>query len=305
MAACAVPSDPITNSPLPSAALTPVFPMRSRAAEYREAAARAAAARAAAPSCADPLLYLQRAAELLSPCYAAAGATRSSSTSGGVAAPKVPGMTAEFVRYLLQNRSPAYGTLALKYFANELRRGALHVACGGALLRGDGTWFGWAARRGEACLLGMRVSAQCFQSFLLQAATSRQQVPLFFPTPGSLALMPQPLSSMLAAGGYIEAAAAVLYRLLLAAEDRQQQAEFLKLCLDCWSITGGGSDEGASHTGGSGSSATAGARGEGARVRGRLRCGCLLNRCWLNDPCLTACSFCCYGNALLLTPVLC
>lgn len=117
-------TDPLTNSQLASDVLTPVFPMRSRAAAYREQAAAAAAARAAAPDCAEPLKYLRRAAELLAPCYAPP-------TAGGLpmAAPKVAGLSADFVRYLQQNHGAAYDTLALKYYANELRRGE-RAACG-------------------------------------------------------------------------------------------------------------------------------------------------------------------------------
>lgn len=54
------PTDPVSNAVLPSLDLVPVWPMRSRAAEYRDSTIRACVQAAAAPDCADPVRYLRR-----------------------------------------------------------------------------------------------------------------------------------------------------------------------------------------------------------------------------------------------------
>lgn len=59
-----VPTDPVTNMPLPDASLTPVYPMKSRAMSFRESRARACARRACTLGCSDPVRYLRRAVEL-------------------------------------------------------------------------------------------------------------------------------------------------------------------------------------------------------------------------------------------------
>jgi hypothetical protein len=48
--------------------------------------------------------------------------------------------------------------------------------------------------------------------------------------------------------GCPDAASNVFYRLLLEAEDRVQQAEYLQLCLDCWTCSSTGSDDSADGT---------------------------------------------------------
>jgi hypothetical protein len=164
------PKDPVTNTLLPNNHLTPVFPMRSRAAEYRSSAARHCAAAATSPTCSDPLRYLRRAAELLaSRRYAAAGSqgtvTPTAAAGGGGAAPcphdaadGIPGISQELISFLQTHIGAAYDAVALKFFGNELLR-----------------------------------------------------------------------------AGAGDAAADVFYRLLLEADDQQQQLEYLELCLACWS----------------------------------------------------------------------
>jgi hypothetical protein len=163
------PKDPVTNTPLPNNHLTPVFPMRSRAAEYRSSAARHCAAAATSPTCSDPVRYLRRAAELLaSRRYAAAGgqtASPAAAAGGGAAAAcpheaadGIPGISQELISFLQTHIGAAYDAVALKFFGNELLR-----------------------------------------------------------------------------AGAGDAAADVFYRLLLEADDQQQQLEYLELCLACWS----------------------------------------------------------------------
>lgn len=53
-------TDPVSNAVLPSLDLVPVWPMRSRAAEYRDSTIRACVQSASAPDCADPVKYLRR-----------------------------------------------------------------------------------------------------------------------------------------------------------------------------------------------------------------------------------------------------
>jgi hypothetical protein len=54
------PTDPVSNAVLPSLDLVPVWPMRSRAAEYRDSTIRAGVQAAIAPDCTDPVRYLRR-----------------------------------------------------------------------------------------------------------------------------------------------------------------------------------------------------------------------------------------------------
>ena len=58
--------DPITNVPLESLQLTPVYPMRSRALEYREQTGKACVEAACHRSCSEPIMYIRRAVELCS-----------------------------------------------------------------------------------------------------------------------------------------------------------------------------------------------------------------------------------------------
>lgn len=60
--------------------------------------------------------------------------------------------------------------------------------------------------------------------------------------------------------GCPDAASHVFYRLLLGAEDRVQQAEYLQLCLDCWTCSSSSSDEGVSGAGTDSSSSATGVK---------------------------------------------
>lgn len=105
-AAAVVPTDPLTNAPLPSTSLTPVYPMRSRAAELREKVAKACVQRACSVDCRDPVRYLRRAAEVLS------------DVDGSI---RVPGLGSEVVGYVQSHASAAYDHKALQLFAAGLR----------------------------------------------------------------------------------------------------------------------------------------------------------------------------------------
>ncbi|GBF96130.1 hypothetical protein Rsub_08878 [Raphidocelis subcapitata] len=191
-AAGALLTDPLTNAPLASDQLLPVFPMRSRAAEYREATVRACIAAAVAGSSrAEAVRHLRRAAELvlppLAPPRAAADAGRgagggkragggSRGRSGGGGSPEggadelmvaAPGLSPDLARFLVSHRGDAYAAVALKWFGNELLR-----------------------------------------------------------------------------GGFPDQAADVFYGLLLEECDRQQQADYLQLCLACWGHRAGGAADG-------------------------------------------------------------
>lgn len=190
------PTDPISNAVLHSVELVPVYPMRSRAAQYRESTARECVRLAAQPNCNAPVRLLRRAAELvvvadssssttgaitssnsgslspapslLPPAAAAAAPAGSLNRSSSATAPgfNIPGMTLDFAKYLAAHQSSAYDALVLKYFGNELLR-----------------------------------------------------------------------------AGCADAAADVFYRLLLEAENRVQQAEYLQLCLDCWTSNNSSSSD--------------------------------------------------------------
>jgi hypothetical protein len=58
-------TDPLTRQPLPNASLTPVFPLRSRALEYRQQTAAACMEIACSPGCTNPVRYVRRAAEMV------------------------------------------------------------------------------------------------------------------------------------------------------------------------------------------------------------------------------------------------
>lgn len=166
------PTDPVTNLSLPSTHLLPVYPMRSRAAEYRETTARACVEYATAAGCSEPVKYLRWAAELALPDITSSSKSNNSngssprdvssgssthSTAPSKSGTVIPGISSDFARFLATHKGDAYDALALKYFGNELLR-----------------------------------------------------------------------------AGCADAAADMFYRLLLNADDRQQQAEYLQLCLDCW-----------------------------------------------------------------------
>jgi hypothetical protein len=57
-------ADPISNLPLQNMHLTPVYPMKSRAMEYRESAAKMCIEACCQMTCEEPMKYLRRAAEL-------------------------------------------------------------------------------------------------------------------------------------------------------------------------------------------------------------------------------------------------
>jgi hypothetical protein len=93
--------DPMSQQLLASRALTPVYLLKSRALEYREATARACMARACEGG--DPIAYLRRAAELCGD------------------APFLPqGLTRSVVDYLATHTSNAYDRIALDMFARSL-----------------------------------------------------------------------------------------------------------------------------------------------------------------------------------------
>ncbi|KAG2446519.1 hypothetical protein HYH02_008506 [Chlamydomonas schloesseri] len=108
--------DPISNLPLPSASLTTVWPMKSKAAAYRERAVQGCIAQVCRPSCRAPVRYLRRAAEL------AAGALAGVPHGGAVLG--VAGLTPEVVDYVLTHPSSIYDFQALSRFAASL------VGCG-------------------------------------------------------------------------------------------------------------------------------------------------------------------------------
>lgn len=133
-AAGAPPTDPLSNAPLENENLVPVYPMRSRAAEYREATARACAGGAASePKRGEAVRLLRRAAELaLPPGAAAAAGPRAgggsrrgggSSTAGEALLVAAPGLSLELCRFLASHRGEAYNAVALKFFANSLMQG--------------------------------------------------------------------------------------------------------------------------------------------------------------------------------------
>ena len=98
-------TDPVTNIVLPSLALTPVFPMKSRSMEFRERTAKACVERAASFAARDPVSLVRRACELLQ----------------GLSI-KVPGITAELVQYVGSHSSNAYDSLVLRQLAEALKK---------------------------------------------------------------------------------------------------------------------------------------------------------------------------------------
>jgi U-box domain len=149
-------TDPITNAPLPSLSLLPVFPMRSRAAEFRAAAVRGCIAAAAAPRCLTPVAYLRRAAELLGSGGGVSGACGGHGAAAAAATGRPPAsvqeslmtklktptpptvqqqqqqqqqqqgapdaLSREFVSFLVAHPEPESDALILKYFGFELLR---------------------------------------------------------------------------------------------------------------------------------------------------------------------------------------
>lgn len=98
-------TDPITNKVLTSTSLTPVYIIKSRALEFRERVARQCVERACSLHCKSPIKYLRRAAELCAHADI-----------------KLPGVSRPVVSYLLSHPSDAYEPIALKFFADELKR---------------------------------------------------------------------------------------------------------------------------------------------------------------------------------------
>ncbi|KAG2486532.1 hypothetical protein HYH03_014833 [Edaphochlamys debaryana] len=108
--------DPISNQPVTNQ-LTTVWPMKSKAAAYRERAVRGCVAQVCRPSCRTPIRYLRRAAEL------AAGAAGCPPDCGSCLL-GAPGLTPEVVDYVLTHPSSIYDFQALSRFASSL------AACG-------------------------------------------------------------------------------------------------------------------------------------------------------------------------------
>lgn len=98
-------TDPITMTHLPSLQLTPVYPIKSRAMEYRERVAKSCVERACSFRCQDPLKYLRRATELCADVNL-----------------RIPGISSEFLSYLQTHTGNAYDVIAIRHFAEGLRR---------------------------------------------------------------------------------------------------------------------------------------------------------------------------------------
>ncbi|KAF8066433.1 hypothetical protein HT031_002757 [Scenedesmus sp. PABB004] len=119
--------------------------MRSRAAQYRESTARACVAAAAAPGCPAPARYLRRVAELVLPGGGAEGGGAPGAPLAGqaaaAAAPRVPGMSPDFARYLAAHTDPACDAALVKYFGRAPAMATLLVLSasdGAAAGRGSG-----------------------------------------------------------------------------------------------------------------------------------------------------------------------
>ncbi|GAB4820850.1 hypothetical protein N2152v2_007896 [Parachlorella kessleri] len=97
-------SDPLSRQPLVNKSLTPVYVLKSRSAEYREAAAKRCVERACSSGCPDPVRYLRRAVDLVA-------------DSRDVC---VRGLSQEAIDYVVSHPSNAYDRLALQAFAQGL-----------------------------------------------------------------------------------------------------------------------------------------------------------------------------------------
>jgi len=97
-------TDPITGTRLISKVLTPVFFLKSRAAEFREAAARSSVDRATAVGEQDAIRYVRRAVELCDSLVA-----------------PVPGLSQECLEYVKAHPSNVYDMPALHLFAKGLQ----------------------------------------------------------------------------------------------------------------------------------------------------------------------------------------
>lgn len=97
-------TDPITGTRLTSKVLTPVYFLKSRAAEFREAAARSSVERATAVGERDAVRYVRRAVEL---CDALSS--------------PVPGLSQECLEYVKAHPSNVYDMPALHLFAKGLQ----------------------------------------------------------------------------------------------------------------------------------------------------------------------------------------
>ncbi|GLC56996.1 hypothetical protein PLESTB_001171600 [Pleodorina starrii] len=108
--------DPISNLPLDTATLTIVWPMKSKAAAYRERALRGCVERLCRPACRSPIRYLRRAAEL------SAGITQTAVDASG-AVLGLPGLTPDVIQYLLTHPSSIYDFQALSRYGASLAAG--------------------------------------------------------------------------------------------------------------------------------------------------------------------------------------
>lgn len=118
--------DPLSRQPLPDKKLTPVWALKSRALEYREATARACLDRACSPSPGgDPVRCLRRAVEL--------------SADAGL----LPqGLPADVAAYVASHPSNAYDRLALEALARGLGEA-------GYRQRAAAVWFHLLATEGD------------------------------------------------------------------------------------------------------------------------------------------------------------
>ncbi|GLI61303.1 hypothetical protein VaNZ11_003657, partial [Volvox africanus] len=107
--------DPISNVPLETTVLTTVWPMKSKAAAYRERAVRGCVEKLCKPTCRSPIRYLRRAAEL------SAGMVSSVDASGALLG--LPGLTPDVIEYLLTHPSSIYDFQALSRYASSLASG--------------------------------------------------------------------------------------------------------------------------------------------------------------------------------------
>lgn len=102
--------DPLTRQPLENKTLTPVYVLKSRALEYREAVSRLCVEKACSildesrDAITEPVKYLRRAVEL-------------SADAGSLPL----GLTKETVDYVMSHPSNAYDGLAMEKFASGLR----------------------------------------------------------------------------------------------------------------------------------------------------------------------------------------
>lgn len=223
------PTDPVSNAVLPSLELVPIWPMRSRAAEYRDNTIRACVQAAAAPDCPDPVRYLRRAAELVLSSDPAI-ASRLSSSSSGSATPTAAASTAA--------GSPP-GTRAGSVSSSAAQPGSEGSAAAGAADAASS-----ADSKAAAAAAAGSTAGPCEGGARGGSSTGAPGLTVEFAQylaahQGSQydALILKYFGNELLRAGCPDAASHVFYRLLLEAEDRVQQAEYLQLCLDCWTCS--------------------------------------------------------------------